>query len=182
MTLGKPARPVRILDTRCWTSCPSFNLDGFQWHLNQPDAWKPYQHTVGMACLYWSNTGALEPDPQALLDFPWEPLPPGPDAAGAELTRRAHSTGPSTKETHGSWLCLSPIARGKILCPWAAYDYEQMRKGRELDAKLSLRDWEETNRRLTALDLDPVTCDPGGHTAPFTREQIMALLDRAEQQ
>lgn len=131
--------------------------------------------------MYWSNTGDSEPDLQALLDHPWDPLPEDLDAASQELTHRAHIiSGPHTKRAHGSWLCLRPIPAERILCPLSDYDYEQLQKDRKRDVELCLARWEETNRRLTALGFDPVKCDASGHTAPLLWEQITALLDRAE--
>jgi hypothetical protein len=182
MKLGDKARPVRILDTRRWTSASSPKLGSFQWRLDVPDEWRHYSKTVGMACLYWSHTGDVEPNPQALLDFPWEPLPEDREAAGEELTRIADATGGHRKaEAHGSWLCLRPVARDQIVGPWEEYDYEQMLSERTRAHGQRLLEWDSVNRRLATLGLETVRSDLSGVTAPITLEQIAALLDRAEQ-
>jgi hypothetical protein len=66
-------RPVRVLDARRWVSTSSPRLDGFQ-ALPAPGERAPYSAAVGVACLYWSDTGG-EADTQTLLDHAWEPLP-----------------------------------------------------------------------------------------------------------
>jgi hypothetical protein len=180
--LGKKARPVRVLDHRQWCSYSSPTLGGFEWRPGPGD--RKYRATVGVACLYWSNTPAEPtPDPQALLDFPWEPLPADPRTAAEELQQRANSdvTGPASKQAHGSWLCLRPVARHQIVCAWEDYDFEKLQEERRLEHGRRLLAWDEINRRLSALGLTPVNCDAGGFSAPFSTDQVTALLDRAEQ-
>ncbi|MEV8379198.1 hypothetical protein AB0P21_41060 [Kribbella sp. NPDC056861] len=134
--LGRHAQPVRVLDHRRWLSFCSPTLNSFKWRLATPvDDRRFYRATVGVACLYWSNTPA-EPasDPWALLDFPWEPLPEDSQAAARELSRRANGdiTATRSKQARGAWLCLRPVARHQIVCPWDECDVEKVQADRRL--------------------------------------------------
>jgi hypothetical protein len=135
------------------------------WRLNKigdaPDSPRDTDH--GVACLYWSPTDP-EPDGQALLDYPWEPLPEDPEEAATELTRRAKESEPG----HSSaWLCLRPVARRRISARWV----ESARR----------EAWAQASARLTALGLGSVQYGGPGDRAPIALDQLNALLDRAEQ-
>ncbi|MEU3855278.1 hypothetical protein [Streptomyces sp. NPDC029554] len=163
-TEGQPW-PVRVLDTRRWSSTSSRDRSGFVWRLNNagdaPSSSLDTNH--GVACLYWSPTDP-EPDGAALLDYPWEPLPEDPEEAGAELTRRAKEFGPG----HSSvWLCLRPIPRRRISTRWLEPSQREA--------------WEQASARLTALGLGSVQYGGPGDHAPISLAQLTALLDRAEQ-
>jgi hypothetical protein len=159
--------PVRVLDTRRWSSTSSGDQSGFVWRLasiGDPPR-SSWTTDYGIACLYWSPTDP-EPDGQALLDFPWEPLPEDPEEAAAELTRRAKETGPG--HGHASvWLCLAPIARRRVSARWL--------EPAQAEA------WVQASARLEALGLGSVQYSGPGDRAPVTLTQLTALLDRAEQ-
>jgi hypothetical protein len=186
---GEP-QPVRVLDTRRWTSISVPGTPGFQWLLrdiNEPvseDAGT--MADTGMACLYWSPTDP-DPDGRALLEYPWEPLSDDPAEAAAELTRRAASFGPKCDTV---WLCLRPVARQKITSCWddlervleirrRDQEAERTRAGRSLGRRLL--EWDEINGRLDRLGLPPAQPQDAGYLALIALDQITALLDKAEQ-
>lgn len=163
-TEGQPW-PVRVLDTRRWTSTSSRDQSGFVWRLNRigEAPGSPLDTDYGIACLYWSPTDP-EPDGPTLLDYPWEPLPEDPEEAGAELTRRAKESGPGYSSV---WLCLRPIARRRVSARWVEPAQREA--------------WTQASARLTALGLGSVRYGGPGDHAPITLDQLTALLDRAEQ-
>jgi hypothetical protein len=162
--------PVRVLDTRRWSSTAPGDQSGFVWRLPGIDGVgdpprSPWNTDYGIACLYWSSTDP-EPDGQALLDYPWEPLPEDPEEASAELTRRAKETGP--ERGHASvWLCLGPIARRRISARWLEPAQREA--------------WAQASARLAALGLGSVQYGGPGDHAAISLSQLTALLDRAEQ-
>ncbi|MGW5823093.1 hypothetical protein [Streptomyces noursei] len=177
------ARPVRIVDQRRWTSVCAPTLNGFHWAIEVPEQWRHYSKSVGVAALYWSAIGDEEPDTEALLNFPWEPLAQDTAAAAEEMTRRAADAtiGPGSQPDPGApWLCLGPVAREDIVCRWDEYDYEELRRQARRASEERLLRWKHVNRRLEALDLEPVQRELGGLHALLTLEQLTALLDRAE--
>ncbi|MFB6823707.1 hypothetical protein ACFCXA_19190 [Streptomyces virginiae] len=159
----KPPQPVRVLDGRRWTSVPSGDQSGFSWQLSAFDAsGSSPDADYGIACLYWSPTDP-EPDGQALLDYPWEPLPEDPVEAGVELTHRARTV----RSEHASvWLCLRPVPR-RLLTPWVRPEQRQA--------------WARVSARLNALGLGTVHYQGPGDQAPISLDQLTALLDHAEQ-
>ncbi|MCX4884659.1 hypothetical protein [Streptomyces sp. NBC_00847] len=159
---GNP-RPVRVLDTRRWTCAPSPDRSGFQWRLNHLSDDIPSVAIVGMACLYWSATDP-DPDEQALLDYPWEPLPENPDEAATELTNRAKRFSPGHLS---AWLCLRPVPRYRITARWVEPAQREA--------------WAQASARLTALGLGSIQYGSPGDHATIAVDQLNALLDRAEQ-